>query len=126
MKIGSTFHILVFLIVVLVFSVFFLTYAQQNPELLKAVIAAEQDAKAEVNQLNWFFSGCALVGVATSYKVSQPSPERFVGKSPGYVAIYTQVYEEKVRNLQRSAATPGGLTTVFSAGILVIILSSLD
>lgn len=101
-------------------------FAQQNSERVEAIIAAEQDAKATVNQGRWWFYGSCLIGVLAADKTPQPLPERFVGRSPEYVEVYTQAYEEKVQNLQRSAATPGCLTTVFSAGILVLILSSLD
>lgn len=128
MKIGSVYHILVFFMVVLVFSMSFVTFAQQNSELHEAVIAAEQDAKAEVNQLNWWCSGCVLVGVAAAYQVSQPSPERFVGKSPEYVEVYTEVYKAKVKNLQLSAAVPGCLTAALSPitmGLLIPIVDSL-
>ena len=114
MKIGSVYHILVFFVVILVFSISFVTFAQQNSELFEAVVAAEQDAKAEVNQLGWWCSGCMLVGVIQASKVSQPSPERFVGKSPEYVEVYTQAYKAKVKNLQQSAAVPGCLTTALS------------
>ena len=126
MKRGSIFHTLVFVMVVLIFSISFVTFAQQDSERVEAIIAAEQDAKATVNQDSWLFYGCCLIGVIAADKTPQLPPERFVGKSPEYVEAYTQAYEKKVQNLQRSAATPGCLTTVFSAGILFIILSSLD
>ena len=126
MKIGSTFHIVFFFIAVLGFSMSSVPFAQQNSERVEAIIAAEQDAKATVNQDQWWAYGCFLIGVIAADKTPQPPAARLVGKSPEYVEAYTQAYEEKVRNLQRSAATPGCLTTVFSAGILVIILSSID
>ena len=120
MKIGSTFHILVFLIVVLVFSIFSVTFAQQNSERLEAVIAAEQDAKAEVDQSDWWSRGCLLFGVSQASNVSQPFPAQLVGKSPEYVEVYTQAYKAKVKNLRLSAAVPGCLTTVLSPVMLVL------
>ena len=125
MNIGRIFHILVFVMAVLVFSMSIAAFAQQNSELFKAVSAAEQDAKAEVNQFEWWGSGCMLVGVIQASKVSQPSPERFVGKSPEYVEVYTQVYKAKVKNLRLSAAVPGCLTMALSPILFVLILSQL-
>ena len=123
MNIGRIFHILVFVMAVLVFSMAIAAFAQQNSELSEAVIAAEQDAKAEVNQVNWWFLGCCLYGVSrTYYEVSQPSPERLVGKSPEYVEVYTQVYKAKVKNLRLSAAVPGCLTTIISSIILSLFI----
>ncbi|MYA70459.1 hypothetical protein F4009_24805 [Candidatus Poribacteria bacterium] len=126
MKIGSTFHILVLFIALLGFSMSSVLFAQQNTERVEAIIAAEQDATASVNQGNWWVYGSCLIGVIAADKTPQPPAARLVGKSPEYVEAYTQAYEKKVQNLQRSAATPGRLTTVFSAGILAMILSSLD
>ena len=125
-KINSIFQILVFVMAVLVFSMSIAAAAQHNSELVEAVIAAEQDAKAEVDQDKWWWRGCLLVGVAAADSRSQPPPERLVGKSPEYVEVYTQAYQAKVRNLRKSAAVPGCLTTVFSTGILIILLSALD
>lgn len=126
MKIGSVYHILVFFVVILVFSISFVTFAQQNSELSEAVVAAERDAKTDVDQSDWWIRGCCLFGASQAGNVAEPSPERLVGKSPEYVEVYTQVYKAKAKNLQRSAATPGCLTTVFSAGILFVIFASLD
>ena len=125
MKIGRIFHILVFVTAVLVFSMSFVTFAQQNSELFKTVIAAEQDAKTDVNQFNWWLYGSCLIGVIAS-QAPQPSPERLIGKSPEYVEVYTQAYKEKAQNLRLSAAVPGCLTTVFSGCILSLIPLILD
>ena len=125
MKIGSTFHILVFLIVVLVFSMPSVTCAQQNSELAEAIIAAEQDAKAAVNQDRWWFYGSCLLGVtiaAAEPQLPQVSAAKLTGKSPEYVEAYTQAYKAKVKNLRSSAAVPGCLTTVFSVLITWVVV----
>ena len=122
MNIGRLFHILVFVMAVLVFSMSIAAFAQQNSELFDAVIAAEQDAKAGVNQLNWWTSGCGLIGFIMANRESQPSPARLVGKSPEYVEVYTQVYKAKVKNLRISGAVPGCLTTIISSIILFLFI----
>ena len=115
--------------VVFVFSISFVTFAQQNSKLLEAVIAAEQDAKTEVNQLKWWFSGCCLFGVVAANRVSEPLPERLVGKSPEYVEVYTEAYKAKVKNLRLSAAVPGCLTTVLfpvTLNLFFLVIDSVE
>lgn len=58
MKINSTFHISVFLMAVLIFSVPFITFAQQNTGNVLAITEAKRDAKKDVNELGWFAAGC--------------------------------------------------------------------
>ena len=43
-------------------------FAQQNSERVDAIIAAEQDAKATVNQDQWWAYGCFLIGVIAADK----------------------------------------------------------
>ena len=125
MNIGRVLYILVFVTAVFAFSMPFVAFAQQNSELHEAVIAAQRDAKAQVNQIGWWIQGCILIGFLT-YHAPQPPAARLVGKSPEYVDAYTQTYKQKVENLRMSAVVPGCLTTVFSAGILFLILEGLD
>lgn len=112
MKIDSTFCLLVFFIAVLVFSAPVITLAQQNSELADAVAAAEQDAKADVNQGMWgavgLLCGCFTVPIAYFFQPPPPAA-RFVGKSPEYIRIYTQTYKAKVRNRQAGPAILGCL-----------------
>ena len=104
--------------VVLVFNLSCVTYAQQNQELYKAVSDADQDAQGAVNQNQWFTSGCTIIGFFMANTDPKLSPIKLVGKSPEYVEVYTQTYKAKVKNLRLSAATPGCLTTVFSITVL--------
>lgn len=161
MKIGSTFQVLVLFMAVLLFSTPMIALAQQNSELADAVAAAEQDAKANVNQIVWGFGNLLLSGavsmgcmmgtvlvladsgedfgvacliagwsgsilpgvlVARNYQPSPPAA-RLAGKSPEYVETYTQVYKAKVKNLQLSAAVPGGIVGCISIPIMVAFLS---
>ncbi len=96
-----------------------ITLAQQNSELADAVAAAEQDAKADVNQGVWGAVGflCSVGAVYAAYFHQPPPAVRFVGKSPEYIHIYTRTYKAKVRNLQAGPATLGCL-----AGFLAVYL----
>ena len=123
MKIDSTFQVLVLFLAALLFSMPVITLAQQNSELADAVAAAEQDAKADVNQGVWGAVGflCSVVAVYAAYFHQPPPPAvRFVGKSPEYIHIYTRTYKAKVRNLQAGPATLGCL-----AGLLALSIVSL-
>ena len=123
MKIQSTFHVAVLFTSLLTLGMPVVTLAQQNSELAEAVIAAEQDAKADVNQGMWGAVGF-LCGFPTIYIafVHQPPPPvaRFVGKSPGYILTYTQTYKAKVRSRQTGPALLGCLV-----GSLAIYLYAL-
>lgn len=54
----------------------------------------------------------------------QPSPPaaRLVGKSPEYVETYTEAYKAKVKNLQLSAAVPGGIVGCLSIPMMFAFL----
>ena len=123
MKIRSTFHVLVFLMAVLTFSLPFITFAQQaavQAEQRKAIADAERDAEARVNKGLWFGVGCltAVIGTVLAYSLPPTPPaEQLIGKSPEYVDFYTQAYQAKAKSIQgRSAAIGCGIT----AGTAVI------
>ena len=44
--------------------------------------------------------GCLGPLVLTSWYQSTPPPERFIGKSPEYIAVYTDVYKTRIRLLR--------------------------
>ena len=120
MKINSTFHALVLFMAVLVFSMPFITIAQEDSWKLEAKVVAEQDAEADTNQLLWIggnfllslAGGCVLgtVGLlgAGLYEPSPPA-ERLLGKSPEYVLIYADAYRGKTKHIQVRSAFIGCL-----------------
>ena len=124
MKIRSTFHVLVFLMAVLTFSLPFVTFAQQaavQAEQRKAIADAERDAEARVNKGLWFGVGCltTVLGTVLAYSLPPTPPaEQLIGKSPEYVDFYTQTYQAKSKSIQgRSALTGAGITLgIFAIG----------
>lgn len=60
MKISSTFHVLVFFMIVLVISMPFISFAQENSPEAQAKMAAERDAETDTNKLLWAGVGCAV------------------------------------------------------------------
>lgn len=87
----------------------------------RATAEAVNDAHADTNGTLWFFAGCLLgvIGILIAY-VSEPSPPpaRLMGKSPEYLAIYTNTYKSEARSAQGRAAIWGTLTAV---GVVVVI-----
>ena len=129
MRMISLFHTLVFMVTVLTFSVPFVTLAQQNALQAEAIADAEKDAAIDVDTTRWFWTGC-FGGVAALIQVYEPSPpvSRLIGKSPEYIAYYTDAYKAKASELQSSAVKKGCLTAgaVYGCGIIGSIVLLAD
>ena len=129
MKISSTFHGLALLMAVILFSTPLLALAQSHAVRAQAAADAVADANADVNKPLWFGTGCLLFGLifvplptgysyflppaaltGTYFYRPSPPPARFVGKSPDYVAVYTQTYTSKRGSIQTRWATAGCIT----------------
>lgn len=87
----------------------------------EAIAQAERDAKADVNEYLWFGAGFFLgvIGVLLAY-LAPPSPPavRLIGKSPEYVAAYTDAYKSAATREKGTAAIIGCGT----CAVLYIIL----
>ena len=132
MRIRSTFHISVLFMAMLVFSMPLVTLAQQASVQVEAVAAAEADAEADVQKPLWFAAGCffPVLGVVAGYAIA-PSPpsSKFLGKSPEYVAFYTDAYQAKAKNIQGRNALigcglGGGIYVASYAAYMVFLYSS--
>ena len=131
MKIRSTFHVSVFFMALLVFSMPLVTLAQQASVQAEAVAAAEADAAADTNKNLWFIIGCfgSLLGlVYANYDVPSAPASRLLGKSPEYVAFYSDAYSLKAKELQTGYAIRGcitqGVITVLGYGCLVVVAAA--
>lgn len=108
---------LALLMVLLTFSAPFVAIAQQQEtsEVVQAKRAAKQDAALAVNSMLWFGSGflCGIfaVGGAAFYKPTI-DPVRLMGKSPGYVTVYTDTYNTTARSKQLLSSSMGCLSWV--------------
>lgn len=129
---GKHFRTAVVLIILLCFvGLPSLIYAQPIQE---AVTAAERDAEADTNPLIWMGAGFFLgvIGVGAAY-LYQPSPplSRLMGKSPEYVAAYTDTYKRKARDIQTRNALTGcaietGLCCTFYLCYYALLLSAVQ
>ena len=86
-------------------------HSMQSQEL--AIIDAKNDARANTSGSNWFLLGCfgSVFTVAFVYTVEPSPPQtRLLGKSPEYVAAYSDTYRNEVRSLRAKYTLYGVLT----------------
>lgn len=119
MKIKSIFHISVFFTAVMVFSMPFVTVAQQQSVQAEAVADAERAAAADVNTTLWFLGGCVggvIVLIIANVHKPFPPAASLLGKSPEYVAFYTDAYRAKASTIQTSQAVKGCIANAVVGG----------
>ena len=129
MKISSVFHGLTLFMAMIILNIPFVALVESNSVGAQAAADAVADANQDVNKPLWFGTGCLLSGLIFvplpnwySYLLTpvgltgtyfyRPSPplSRLVGKSPEYVAVYTQTYKSKRGNIQARWASAGCVT----------------
>ena len=145
MKINSMFRVFTLFMAVMLFSMPFVAFAQEETRaeaIEAAVAAAKSDAENDVISPLWFGAGCALsaiwfflplpiysgcviapAGLAGSY-FYQPAPptERLVGKTPEYVDTYTSTYKSQRGNEQFAWAATGCLTGGGAVALIIYLL----
>ncbi len=87
---------------------------QADPDLIaQARVDAERDAAMRTNTTLWFAAGCCvgITGLIVSY-IYEPAPPAtgLLGKSPEYVAYYTEFYKAKAKQIQTKQAQTGCIT----------------
>ena len=100
------------------------TTAEQNPEptqpldpaealKMQAIADAQKDVEAYINKPMWFIIGCIfpVFGLIAPYMYKPPVPAgELVGKSPEYVAYYTDAYKAEMEKMQFRYALNGCIT----------------
>jgi len=82
----------------------------QQDEFMAGRIAGEQAARANTNGTLWLAAGCLFtwLGLLVAY-VYEPNPPAtlLLGKSPEYVAAYTDAYKTTAKSVQSGKALTG-------------------
>lgn len=91
-----------------------------------AVADAKRDVKAHINKTLWFTAGCffPIIGPVYSQRNSKTIPSaRFLGKTPKYIAFYTDTYKIEMKkqryNWALMGCIVGSLTDACLIGILI-------
>ena len=113
-------------IVVLLVIMLFITPILVNADGFRssAIWAADRDARTNTNSTLWFGVGCLfnITGVGIAY-IMEPSPKAssLLGKSPEYVAAYTEEYKSVGRSIQVKSALTGAIALNVVTGILIVV-----
>ena len=90
---------------------------------------AKSDAQKDADMVDtqiWFLAGClgGVVGLIIAHAVEpKPSATALLGKSPEYIATYTDTYVEMVKKNQTKTALNGCIAgTLLTIGLYAIIL----
>jgi hypothetical protein len=100
-------------------------YAPQPLDAARAAMEGTQDAQADENAALWFFAGCllGLIGVVIAVVAEPtPPPARMMGKSPEYLAVYTQAYRAEGKAAQLRSSLWGVGTLVVGVVVLYVIV----
>ena len=94
-------------------------------DVATACLDAERQAESDVDSTTWFAIGCllGLVGWLIGM-VSETSPPaaQLMGKSPEYVAVYTDCYKKKAKSIKTSKALIGCLVGTGVTTLLYVLL----
>lgn len=115
--------------VALTISAPFVAVATQHSVMLEAKAAAEADAEAKTSKFAWFALGCVggVFGLAAGY-LHEPSPPAgaLLGKSPEYVAAYSDTYAEKAKGIQKRNAMYGCVLGTLASVALGVVLGAAE
>lgn len=84
----------------------------------------ERQAQSDVNGTTWFAIGClaGLIGYLIAMQEPNPPATQLIGKSPEYVAAYTDCYRKKGKDIKTKNALYGCLVGYGVVGIFYAIL----
>ncbi len=123
---GSKRRYFVAIAAVMSFMVLAVPILAQMDDITDGRIAGAQAARASTNGTLWLAIGClgGLIGVVVAYVVEpQPSATMLLGKSPEYVAAYTDAYRATGKSVQTGKAWTGCIVwtvIVIAANVLAV------
>ena len=123
-------NLTVFVVIILIFSLPFLAFAQETVDMVKSISDAERDAKL-TDITTWNGVGClfGVFGMIAASIIDPPVPAaKLLGKSPEYVVFYTEAYRSNLKRKRIEAAGHGciiGNGLIFGSLILFYNVDSL-
>ena len=111
------------LIVLLTFS-FSLLPASETDDTQQAIMDARRDSNQNITEEIWLMAGClcGVFGIGFAYFHQPQIPiVRMVGKSPEYVAFYTEEYRYQARRKQTTQALIGCIGTTILQAVIVMM-----
>jgi len=84
---------------------------------------AERQARSDISGGTWFLIGCVIGPIGYLLAMSEPNPPstHLLGKSPEYVAAYTDCYRRMGKSIKTKNAMTGCLIGVSINVVLLII-----
>ena len=114
--------------VIMSFMVFALPILAQMDDMQAGLMDGQRDAQANTNRTLWLAAGClgGWIGLAAAYFMEpNPPATSLLGKSPEYVAAYTDSYRQTAKQLQTGKAWTGFITgAIVSAGCTCIYVAA--
>ena len=105
--------------------IFAMPILAQQDEFMAGRIAGEQAARANTNGTLWLAAGClgGILGLIVAY-VYEPNPPAtmLLGKSPEYVAAYTDAYKTTAKSVQSSKAITGCIISAVAWVVYVVVV----
>ncbi len=124
-RIGSKHKYFVVVAAAMSLMVFAMPILAQQDEFMAGRIAGEQAARASTNGTLWLAAGCLFtwVGLLVAY-IYEPSPPAtmLLGKSPEYVAAYTDAYKTTAKSVQSRKALTGCIVNAVISAVLYAAL----
>lgn len=111
--------------IIMSFMVFATPILAQQGELMAGRVAGEQAARARVNGTLWLLIGCigGEVGIIVAYLLEpNPPSTQLLGKSPEYVAAYTDAYKVTAKSIQSRKAWTGCIASNVIAAVVYAVI----
>jgi hypothetical protein len=103
--------------------------AEGEETVAEGTLAGRADGQVNTSSVLWLGAGCLFtqLGVAAAYLYTPNPPAlRLLGKSPEYVAAYTDAYGDAAKKVQTSNAWTGCVVTslVYLGSYLLLVVAS--
>jgi hypothetical protein len=92
-------------------------------DVATACMDAERQAKSDISGGTWFLIGCLIGPIGYLLAMSEPNPPstNLLGKSPEYVAAYTDCYRRMGKAIKTKNAMTGCIISVAAEVVLLVI-----